>query len=190
MKTIQVVAVILLLSCLDLAQDYKRPTADSGVMSGVYYGKSGAGPISPPNGSSIAPTHFDTSTHSYVGSYSQTVFSSWQSATGGYSALTLYTTQKCNITSAVGGSCQLDYSVDGGSTWANLYSYAGSNSGDTQSTISVVLSPTLNLANLQLRASAYVEDGSVGTTTLTLYDVWTLGITANSAPASYTVLAP
>lgn len=165
--------------------EYLRPTTDvdpgtavcsdiaesSLSMSAVYSGKSGVGPT----GSEGTQTVLYNPSDDYGKSR---IFGNWQSATETYSSLTLNYSGSCSGT----GSCSVDYSTNGGSTWAGLSS-------------SVVITGT-TLANLKVRVCA---DGSLtsGTTQLTTNDIWTTGtpvlisqgitFTAPATPVSYGV---
>ena len=118
-----------------LAQCDSNPGSTSS-MAAVYTGKSGIGPT----GSSATQTATtpDTGTHT-----SQRTFSTWQTTTNTYSALTVYVSSKY-ATTAGSGSGYLWYSTDGGSNWLSI-----SNSTTSQATHSAVITGTA-LTSLQV----------------------------------------
>jgi hypothetical protein len=171
----------LILACLLFtapawaATEYLRPTADANTtvslaqcantdgtssMAAVYTGKSGIGPT----GSSATQTAstLNTSVHT-----TQRTFSTWQTTTNTYSALTVYVSSKY-ATTAGSGSGYLYYSTDGGSNWAVI-----SNSTTSQATHSVIITGTA-LTSLQVITCSLAAT-SAGTTITTIYDIWTAG---------------
>ena len=172
----------LILACLLFtapawaATEYLRPTADANTtvslsqcdtnpgstssMAAVYTGKSGIGPT----GSSATQTATTPNTNLYT---SQRTFSTWQTTTKTYSALTVYVSSEY-ATTAGSGSAFLYYSTNGGSNWTSI-----SNSTTSQATYSVVITGTA-LTSLQV-ITCSEAGGSAGTTTTTIYDIWTAG---------------
>ena len=172
----------LILACLLFtapawaATEYLRPTADANTtvslaqcdsnpgstssMAAVYTGKSGIGPT----GSSATQTATTPGTSPYT---SQRTFSTWQTTTNTYSALTVYVSSKY-ATTAGSGSGWLYFSTDGGSSWGEYI-----NSTTSQATHSFVITGTA-LTSLQVITCSSANI-SAGTTTTTIYDIWTAG---------------
>jgi hypothetical protein len=161
--------------------EYRRPTADvdagsaetictgsggsygtSSSMSAVYSGKSGAGP----NGSSATLAEVSPSSGSGNSNWTVRKFTTWQSTGFSYTSLAVNISIKCTVTT--GGSCQAFYSTNGGSSWTNFGSITTS-----QATYSATITGT-SLANVQVAVcSVSVYTTSQGTTTSTVYDIWT-----------------
>ena len=174
------------------ATEYLRPTADatssssalksatcagtatnqsSSSNSAVYTGKSGIGPTGSSGGQSAT-------TNSTTGFYTMRSFTTWQSTTNTYTALTVSISIKCATVNndAVQARCGAAYSTDGGSSWTNLYTYASTSTGnDTQTTYTVTITGTA-LSSVQIGVCALVNADSLGngiTSTVTTYDIWT-----------------
>jgi len=192
-RFLQLVFVCAVLTNLLVAQEYKRPTSDVNVscgsedtasssMSAVYTGKSGVGPVTSPNSSIGVSGSVSVNTTGRL-------FSGW-STTKSYTSLTLNVNRACDTsTTSVNppiqiGLCSITYSYDAGATWNSLYFYSSSTSGsDPQATTTIPIPSSVTLSNLQVQICAYggYRGGSFGGTgqaTLTIYDLWTVGLTS------------
>ena len=114
-------------------------------------------------------------------------FGTWAASSFTYTALTLNITSSSpgwQNTTAVGGGAWLYYSINGGATWTQIV--ADSGTGWPLQTFSITLSPTQDLSKLRVAAcvtgnsggnsSAGVPPPTPGVDTLTISDIWTLGI--------------
>lgn len=162
------------------ATEYLRPTADanstssgcatgtdvtSSSMSAVYTGKSGAGPT---GSSATNSTGSQSATE-----YSARLFSSWQTTSKTYTALTINVSNACTITGAGIGHCWILYSLNSGSTWTTLINPTSTTS---QVTSTASISTSTALSNLQiLVCSGTTTGGGSVTPTTTAYDIWTAG---------------
>ena len=176
--------------CIAQSTEYLRPTADatttdadcggsnvaSAIMSTVYTSKSGTGPT----GSSAL---IDTMGAYNSQKYKARLFSTWQSTSNTYGALTINVSVQCSTFSdRYGGKCAAGYSTNGGTSWTNFYSYNGNGSGnsDTQHTLTATITGTA-LSSIQIRVCSigYSGDGTSGDgqgeAQITIYDIWTTG---------------
>ena len=178
----------LFLSSAAIAQtyDYKRPTTDadpgsaacsngtyiaSASMSGVYSGKSGAGPVTSTPGVLTSSSNTSGSSNG-----SARVFSVWQSTAYRYSASTLYMDIACSISHS--GGCLVQASQNGGTSWTTILN-RGTPYGTTVYALS--LSPSSALSGVQVRACATSDyTTTVGSASITIYDIWTTGLVAPS----------
>jgi hypothetical protein len=171
--------VFLLLSCLSLwAQEVKRPTAD------VYIGTQICGGTWWDASATLIPSCCDGTgaTIQVFGEVggdpsenheSNEGLGTWQTTANSYTALDLIFDSSCSGSNV--GSCQIQYSLNGGGSWSTGKS--GSTWARTTTTIS--LSPTQNLANVRVQACSVGQNGnnggSTGNRTITLFDIKTSG---------------
>ena len=194
MKRLILILILAATSTASASTEYLRPTADatssssalksatcagtatnqsSSSNSAVYTGKSGIGPTGSADGQSAT-------TDSTTGFYKMRGFTTWQSTTNTYTALTVSISIKCATVNndAVQARCGAAYSTNGGSAWTNLYTYASTSTGnDTQTTYTVTITGTA-LSSVQIGVCALVNADSLGdglTSTVTIYDIWTAG---------------
>ena len=159
-----------------MAIEYLRPSANnngtiaaipnstgtdynSGDQSAAYAGKSGVGPT----GVSDSGTQTNGN-----GTYSQTVFTTWQTSVNTYSSLVLNVSALLDKFGTILGGGGVYYSLDGGTTWNSIGTLTGS-----QATYSVTITGTA-LSNIQVVAQAY-ETSGYGTNRTVIYDIWTAG---------------
>lgn len=184
----QLSAVLILISmCIVLANaqvETKRPTIDidsGGQVSGTtvaacnvrYSTASQAMPLFYDDD----PSHATSSVLSIAGAslppYRARQFSGWQTSTSQYGALAIYVKASCR------GTCGIEYSSDGGGTWAPLMDVSG---GDTDGTYTAALAPTQSLSQLRVRAcvTPTPRSGVSGSTASSLsgFDIWTEGTVA------------
>jgi len=121
------------------------------------------------------------------------IFSSWASASGGYSSLNLKVNSLCSVTGNIGSqesNCAIRYSTNSGSTWTVVRSSttASSGTGWSQGTDSVSLSPGQSLSALRVDVCLTVGDG-FGFGIIEVWDIWTEGILIPppAAPTSLSV---
>lgn len=195
-RALLLIVCVLSVSLLAQTNDYKRPTADvssvtpfsagndiacmasngsdgfvaSPAMTPVYSGKSGTGPTG--SSSTQAPGNGQTF---------ERRFTTWQSAVGSYTALTLNISMACT---QVNGTdpyfCGASYSTNNGSTWNAFSSDSVMSSGGAwgQQTFSATLSPSQNLSTVQVAvcsASSDGGDGTFGVGDSVVQDIWTNG---------------
>ena len=177
----KIFATVLLLCVASAAlgsTEYLRPTADaqstanvgcafngadvvSSSMSAVYSSKSGVGPT----GSSATLV----GTYSAGQKYEERIFSTWQSAVHTpYSVLTL-NVSIAHSSLGTGAAACIGYSTNGGSSWTSLGTITTS-----QSTLSATITGA-SLSSVEVGVLS-TSPSSVGTTTITVYDIWTEGI--------------
>jgi hypothetical protein len=171
-------AVILLYvaSASWASTEYLRPTADSfynaapcnagtfiddSPISGVYSGKSGAGPTGTAN---LLAGVYGSKQY-----FSGEVYTAFQSATKTYTALTINISAATSHTGAAGVSSAY-YSTNSGSSWTALYSTSGTTSQTTYSA---------SITGTAMSGVKVVICASSGTSTSTVnnnvYDIWTAG---------------
>lgn len=178
MRRLITLALLLATAVVCLGQEIKRPTADAD--------SSGAGCAGTANASSAMPNAYDaagesTSTGLSMGTKSTSdqikgrQFTTWQSAGGSYSALTLKFVSACTMTGNYGnGTCVAAYSTNSGGNWTTIFS----STGHTQRTDTVTLSAGQPLSSLLVRGCvrAVSSDGThTFTSNLTIYDIRTEG---------------
>jgi hypothetical protein len=179
---------------------YQRPTADvdggstgvchanagtgpnynaSSSASTVYFGKSGAGPTG--SGADIGISGGDP-----FPDYLSRTFNTWQSEQPGPVSLTLNVNTQCSISDAgdsVGGTCYVFYSVNGGSSWATLYSFSSSTTdSDAQTTHSVSVTGYA-LTGVQVNVCVVANRDSPGNgngADMQTFDIWTTEVVPNS----------
>lgn len=180
---------LLLLVASSMAQEIKRPTADSDPGASIAYGCSGTNVASTslPNAydaagltTSSTETAFASTTQNR---YKNRKLSSWQSTGNSYSALTLNINSSSPGFSGSGGNACVKYSTDGGGTWTSVHCSFNS---WAQSTSTISLSASQDLSKLQVSACVSGEADTLapGNDSVTLYDVWTAGTISTPAPAA------
>jgi len=194
--------------------EIKRPTAEAadstrGDCSGGEAGLDGLGHSQPATtylSGSTMPNFYDSSGESTYSSvtvsaltstrWKQQKFTTWQSASGPYSALVLRVVLACSNSSSRTGSgngmCSAQYSTNAGSTWTTLPGLPEYVFGPdlSQTTYSATLSASQNLSQLQVRAcyaaSLAFDSSATTTTTLQGYDIRTEGTLAGGARSTVT----
>jgi hypothetical protein len=139
-------------------------------MSAVYSGKSGTGPST---GTSATLIQVSPSSTGYY--TTSRIFTPFQTASGTYTADTLNVNFSCTP-GTHGGICTFYYSTNGGSSWTLLYSTSASTSQATQS----LAIGAVSLANVKFLVcidAVYAAGG--GTTSTTVYDIWSTGTLNN-----------
>jgi RHS repeat-associated protein len=169
------------------AVEVKRPTADADSnMASICASPAGAVNTA----SSAMPGFYDAAGTNNVSvanvnasttasMYSNRVFSAWQAPSGSYSSLVLKVNLLCGSAinsnpNGYAGSCGIQYSTDGGSSWSTLANLA---IPTNLSTYSVNLSPSQDLSKLKVLACANaIKDTIWGSASVLVgYDIWTEG---------------
>lgn len=187
------VCAVLTSSLLSQTYEYKRPTVDTSVscddgavtsasMAPVYSGKSGAGPVTSTSALISATGILNSGSEGRI-------FSGWSGASGAYTALTLSTNQSCAVIAVSdhgSGSCDIQYSLDSGTTWNTLYSYyTASTATDPQATVTLTIPYSVVLTNLQVLVCVVGSGNNSQTGTqeatadLTVWDIWSTGTVAS-----------
>lgn len=110
-----------------------------------------------------------------------TVISSWVLPSGAYTGLALIVESDCTLIDpdAAGTNCEIDYSINNGSTWTGIRAGNWADHTDT-----IVLSPSQDLSLLKVRVFAIANGASGGggftqpspaSTTMDLFDIRTEG---------------
>lgn len=179
--------IITLLCSLSWSQEIRRPSVEANDTS-----------ASPCTGSQLAsstmPLFYDaagdatsstqtSSSVSGIDQYKQRKFTTWAAASGGYASLALKIRSQCVGTpafpiTAEQGACGVQYSINSGATWTTVRFASGNGTIWATTTDSISLSPSQNLAQLQVRicVAGIADSGHNGTGTLTGYDIRTEGI--------------
>lgn len=190
----KILAAVLLLASLCAAQELRRPTVDvnAGALTALgcvgtnqvsaamlaSYDSAGQATASPQNeaGSFGVSTTF----------YKTRMFKTWAPASAVYSTLTL------NINAGSAGndgdlpaSVRLSYSINGGSTWTQIFNDNGVLV--PQQTYSIVLGSTQDLSLLRVGVCAQatsVKTGGLqpGDDRIVVWDIWTLGQNSATPP--------
>lgn len=170
------ILALLAIPSVCTGQEIRRPTAEANYTTAF-------GPCSDVNQSSSAMANFydasgdsTSDIQSVVGTTSLTrwkgrTFTTWAAASGSYVALYLKVRYSLTQAGTGGGDGQIDYSIDGGSSW----DYVGGLQGI--GTVSITLSPSQNLSLLQIRTCVvgFTDPVNPGTGSLTGYDIRTEG---------------
>jgi hypothetical protein len=174
------IVLILLFFCLPLySQEIRRPTADSDpggatLNCNVTNIASTAMPDSYDAGGESTLSSLTASASQFTSYHAVRLFSSWQTASGGYTSLNLKVRSGGDIEGA-GGITAIEYSTNAGSSWTTLR-----NDGEDYSatTDSIALSAGQNLANLRVRVcAAGLADWGIAT-----LDVWDIRTEGTLAP--------
>lgn len=188
---------ILLLAPLCFGQEIRRPTADfdsgnaSWAVSACGYAPnhvtlSGALAWDAAGQSTSVTYLVRGSTTS--GALSSRTFSTWQSPTSSYSALTLNINSRstgwANLSPSSQGAACLRYSLDAGATWGSIRCDV-SGSGWTQSTNAVSVPTSQDMSKIRVGVCVRGDSGEgspalEGAADIILYDIWTTGTTASS----------
>lgn len=189
---------LLLLAGVSFSQEVRRPTADADNSGAPCSNLTTATSPTMTNAYDSSGTGTSASmTVSGTGCNDNTVcidrkggrsFSSWTAASGAYSSLTLNSSFTCTTSGAGSADCQVQYSLNSGTSWTAL-----------SSGVPVTLSSSQSLSQLQVRACAEgagvdngltTGNGGAGSATLAISDIWTSGVIAsvnNTRSASDTV---
>ena len=173
--------VILALISAGFAQEIRRPTVDattasSSVCSGTNL--SSAAMTSSYDAGIPPTTTFSTLGSASVGTarWRGRVFTGWAAASGSYSTLSLNINFDCQGAPAGWGQCAADYSLNGGSTWTNLFNYSDGNPQQT-ATLSIPAGTTLTSVQVRLCSKANYDSTDVqdSSTNFDVWDIWTSG---------------
>ncbi len=143
--------------------EYRRPTAYTGgskTTNPTYAYDNGT---TPPNDTYSTSAALSTSTP-------EITFTTWQTTTYTYTALTLYVNRA--TTGYVDDTWDIQYTLNGGTSWLNLDPASSTNA--TRASVSVALTPSQNLSQVQIRHN-YVKNKGSDSTRLMIYDIWTTG---------------
>lgn len=193
-------AIMLFISALTFGQEIRRPIADTDSTTAAWNNWNciqwnDSGNQLPGITSDPQPNAYDSaglatySTQSlwvdYWPVYTSRTFYGFANSGHNYTALSL----NFNIAADTGYVC-LSYSTDSGANWTP-FGYCGGSSSIPRQTFSVGLSPSQNLAAVQVRSCMYAYGTNPWTTTYH-YDVWASGtlavplITTSILPAGIT----
>lgn len=169
MWRIVALATLALLSGMAVGQEPPgaftlRPTASSGTY---------LNPASAYDGS-FTTYSYGSVTQSLKGTKSKTeTWSGFSSAPPGASGMQLNINS--SATTQTGGTAQLEYSLDGGTTFTSVYFLENTSRG--QQTDSIALSNTQDLTKIQVKANVFAfSDGTYNTTsTQKVYEIWISG---------------
>lgn len=184
------IAVLLLLVTGAMAQEIRRPTAESDP-SGSPTGLCPAGGA---QASAAMPNFYDvtgvgtsstlTATSTNVATHTKgRTFTTWATASGPYSSLSLNVNSSATLDPTnLNGDAGVEYSLNGGSTWTTLRA-SGGTTGWSQTTDTVSLSAGQALSSVQVRMCI---DSFTPTAIQSFsgFDIWTSGVllTAPAAP--------
>lgn len=194
MKTL---LAVIMLCMMASAQDLKRPTVEAEA------GTTAIGCVGTNTSSTAMANAHDSaglttsSTQSTGGTTTQSLyrarkFTTWQSASGTYTALTLNVNAKSGGYLAFGGDVSgnacLAYSINSGGSWTSIKCDTDG-SGWSQQTFNISLSATQDLSKLQVAVCTSGKAGNrfglaPGGDDVTIYDIWTLGTTSAAANGS------
>ena len=202
------IVVFLTLAALSATgQEIRRPTADAddfGACTGTQQAGTSFANAYDSSGTSTSASESATgatgSTTTGAAHCKGRGITTWAAASGAYSSLTLNVNSDCtDDTVNDGGSCLIQYSLNGGTSWTTLAS-DDSLGGWAQRTDTVTISASTSLSNIKVRATVIGNGGCVcsstggpflaGSASIDLFDVWTSGVIApvnNTRTASETV---
>lgn len=196
MRRVRQVALVVLAVCIlafGSSTEILRPQAeaDPGVVftMGCSGGYQASGPLPPMHDAAGIATSDAIDAHSTTSTVKAQfrTFSSWQTPSATYTALTLNVNglsagwQDTPGDGPFGGTACIAYTINNGSTWTQIKCDDHiSGSGFPQQTFTITLSPTQNLANLKVGVCA----GSIrgGADSVEVADIWLIGTYAG-APA-------
>lgn len=191
--------IIWVLSGLMVAQEIKRPTADSDAGAATWAVNACNGSRTTPSpsgalaydaaGQATSVNYSSTGTR-FASSMRSRLFYSWQTTAATYSALSLNVNASslgfANQASGNAGTACVLYSTDSGASWRTLRcDDLGSGSGWLQQTFSVTLSPVQDLGTLRVGMCVLGAGGGgsladAGQDNVQIFDIWTTGTTAGS----------
>jgi hypothetical protein len=123
---------------------------------------------------SLTTYSYGTVTQSLKGAKTKTeTWSGFASAPPGASGMMLNINS--SATTQTGGTAEIDYSLNGGTTFTSVYFLENTSRG--QQTDSIALSNTQDLTKIQVKGSVFVfSDGTYNTTsTQKVYEIWITG---------------
>lgn len=176
-----------------MAQDLKRPAAESdgganyklgcaaqSVASSSMSLSYDAKGLATSSGQAAESRIVNPGPHEFSSASMQSrIFSQWQAASATYTNLTVNVNSSSDGYGTSHGAACVAYSLNSGTTWTSIVCDTGS--GWRQTTNSLTISPTQNLALLQV--GICVQGGSSnlpGFDDITVYDIWTIGTTSGS----------
>jgi len=169
-KLSRIVALVTLalLSSMAVGQEMGAFTLRPTSSSGTYLN-----PASAYDGS-LTTYSYGTVTQSLKGAKTKTeTWSGFSSAPPGASGMQLNINS--SATTQVGGTAEIDYSLDGGTTFTSVYFLENTSRG--QQTDSIALSNTQDLTKVRVKGSVFAfSDGTYNTTsTQKVYEIWISG---------------
>jgi hypothetical protein len=165
---IAALAALALLSCMAVGQEPGAFTLRPSTSSGTYLN-----PASAYDGS-FTTYSYGTVTQSLKGAKSKTeTWSGFSSAPPGASGMQLNINS--SATTQTGGTAEIDYSLNGGTTFTSVYFLENTSRG--QQTDSIALSNTQDLTKVRVKGNVYAfSDGTYNTTSMQkVYEIWISG---------------